>query len=151
MSSHASGTVLQMAVPVKQVAPVENVASSTSKVDTLANDIQLLKAELDVIRKTIAEKEAELLLICGHEEDGSSKFNTEHYTITTTGKLTRKITDADALAVLAPEVVRVKKELDTRKLEALATKNPMLYQKALGCIETKAAKPAIKIEPVEVV
>jgi hypothetical protein len=122
---------------------------SPSKVDDLALSIQKLKADMAVLKKELDEKESELVLICGHEEEGSSKFNTENFVITTTGKLTRKIIDETAISGLAPDVLRTKVELDLRKLKSLATSNPMLYRKVASCLETKPAKTALKIEPAK--
>lgn len=150
MSQNANVTVLQQYVGVNAPAHTKNEhISSESKVDKLALHIQSLKAQQKALAEEIASNEAELLMICGVPDDGSQKFNTDHFVITTTGKLTRKITDPETLSQLAPAVIRVKQELDTRKLKSLASSNPMLYQKALACIETKAAKPGLKIEPVE--
>lgn len=150
MSQNANVTVLQQYVGVNAPAHTKNEhINSESKVDQLALHIQSLKAQQKALAEEIASNEAELLMICGVPDDGSQKFNTDHFVITTTGKLTRKITDPETLSQLAPAVIRVKQELDTRKLKSLASSNPMLYQKALACIETKAAKPGLKIEPVE--
>jgi|GEM_PF-5934774 len=122
-------------------------ANNPSKVNDLAKAIQLRKFSIAEVSAEIKELEAQLLMICGVDDEGSRKFNTDEYVITTTGKLTRSIKDLATLKALAPQVVRVKEELDLRKFKKLATDNPMLYGKVVTTIETKSAKPAIKIEP----
>lgn len=154
MSNQSNANIMQMFGKVNPVptetAPQEAV-SSESKVNNLANSIQLKKAEIAALRAEMTAMEDELIMICGHKDEGSHKFNTEQFTITTTGKLTRSISDVEALRALAPEVVREKFELDVRQLKSLATSNPMLYKKSLSCITSKAAKTALKIEPVKAV
>jgi hypothetical protein len=125
----------------------EDALTSTSKVENLAKEILDLKGKMAEQKALLDSKESELVMICGHEEEGSKKFNTENFTITTTGKLTRKIVDETAIQGLAPEVLRTKVELDGRKLKSLATKNPMLYRKVASCIEAKPAKTYLRIEP----
>lgn len=136
------------AVPVEEVTQdaEKDAISSPSKVNDLASSIQLKKAEMSALKAEVDAMESELIMICGHKDEGSHKFDTEQYIITTTGKLTRKITDLDLLQSLAPQLTRTKTELDLRALKSLATANPMLYKKSLQAIETKPAKTAIKIE-----
>lgn len=150
MSQNASVSVLQAAVAVNNSAQSNNEhISSDSKVENLAIAIQTLKAEQKALGEEVAKKEQELLDICGVKEEGASKFDTQNFIITTTGKLTRKVTDVKSLEGIAPDVLKVEKKLDLRKLKSLATSNPMLYQRALQCIETKPAKAAIAIKPRE--
>lgn len=151
MSNHTSSNVMDMFNPVKtsklnvcEQSPVD----SESKVDSLALAIQTKKADIHAATADLKKMESELISICGHVDDGSSKFNTEHFEIITSTTARRKITDLKTLLGLAPDVLREKFELDTRKFKKLATDNPMLYQKAVDCIETKISTPSIKITPV---
>lgn len=151
MSHNASASVLQAAVPVNSPVQSNNEhISSDSKIETLVIAIQTLKAEQKAIGDEVAKMEQELIDICGVKEEGASKFDTQNFIITTTGKLTRKVTDVKSLEGIAPEVLKVEKKLDVRKLKALATSNPMLYQRALQCIESKPAKAGIAIKAREV-
>ena len=151
MSSHAMPNVLQNLVAVKtEIAPVDQEANDPSaKINLLSAKIHYCKLDIKKIADKKAEYEAELLEICGVKEEGTQKFNTDFCTVSTVGKLTRKITDVDVLRKLAPEVVRTKYELDIKLLKLLATSNPPLYTKALHCIETKAAKSSVSIEIVK--
>jgi hypothetical protein len=151
MSNATITNVMDIFNPVKnskQTVCEESALYSTSKVDDLVMSIQRKSAEASALAKEIAQQKAELISICGHVDDGSSKFNTEHFLITTSTTATRKITDLKAIQGLAPTVLREKFELDTRKFKKLATDNPVLYQKVVGCIETTISKPSVKIEAV---
>lgn len=153
MSNATSANVMDIFNPVKnskQTVCDESPLESTSKVEDLVMSIQRKEAEASVLTKEIAQQKAELISICGFVDDGSSKFNTEHFVITTSTTARRKIVDLSAIKGLAPTVLREKFELDTRKFKKLATDNPVLYQKVVGCIETSISKPSVKIEPVEV-
>lgn len=149
--SNAMTNILQQSVAVnKPTVQTENEhLCSDSKVISLAEEIQTLKGKIAEINAVIKDREAELITICGAPEEGSAKFNTEKYVITTSVTMRRKITDAATLKKLAPTVVKTKEELDTRAFKKLATSNPRLYQQAVACIESKASNPAIKITEVE--
>jgi len=151
MSNATNYNVMDIFNPVKngkQTVCDESPLGSTSKVDDLVMLIQRNEAEISILTKEIAQQKAELISICGHVDDGSSKFNTEHFLITTSTTARRKITDLSAIKGLAPIVLREKFELDTRQFKKLATDNPVLFQKVVDCIETTISKPSVKIEAV---
>ena len=128
----------------------DNVASSPSKVNDLAYAIQSRKAHIAAISGEVRTLESELIMICGVKDEGVQKFDTEQFEISTTGKLTRTIKDLATLKSLAPNVVRIKEELDLRMYKKLAVDNPMLFGKVVGTIETKVAKPSVAIKQREV-
>jgi hypothetical protein len=151
MSNATNFNVMDIFNPVKnskQTVCDESPLNSTSKVEDLVMSIQRKSAEASVLAKEIAQHKSELISICGFIDDGSSKFNTEHFIITTATTATRKITDLKAIQGLAPAVLRQKFEIDTLKFKKLATDNHVLYQKVVGCIQTTISKPSVKIEAV---
>ena len=91
--------------------------------------------------------------MCETPEEGTSKTITKWYTCTTTGKLTRKLHVSiwDSVKHSIPQhlwPIRVKVDLDMKKLRALATSNPAAYAKLMEAkaIESKPAKTGIKVE-----
>tara|TARA_R110002167_G_scaffold91458_1_gene246123 strand:+ start:188976 stop:189443 length:468 start_codon:yes stop_codon:yes gene_type:complete len=149
MSSHVQQNVLQKLVAVKTeiAADDQEAINSPNKINDLAIELHFLKSKAKVLALQCAKKEAELLLLCGSKEEGTSKFDTEQFKISTVGKLNRKIVDLEVLRKLAPEVIgKPKYDLDLTMFKLLATSNPPLFAKALHCIETKPAKTAVKVE-----
>lgn len=118
-----------------------------SKLECLANEIQIAKAEKHALDNKIKELEAEVVSICGYRSEGISKFSSESFKISTTGKINRKITDPESLIALAPDLVVTKYTLDMKEFNNLGKSNPTHMQRVLQCIESKEAKTAVVITP----
>lgn len=143
--------VLQQAVVVNATDPSSDTVANdtTSTLDTLTQEYLDTKVSIDELSKALAEKRAKIIELVGIKEAGTTSQKTDTFKITTTGSLDRKITDADTLKALAPDLVVTKEALDAKAFKNLATSNPMLFQKVLGCIETKPRAPQVRIEQLK--
>jgi len=122
--------------------------STENTLNNLALKLTLLKDESSALSTRIKDIESRIVKLCGHKPEGISKFNSENFQVSTTGKLTRKISDLDTLSKLAPQLIVNKPALNMKEFNQLSRTNPVLMQKVLGCIETKEAKTAVAIKPL---
>lgn len=137
---------LQQHTAESQTAGQNAPDSHDSKLQRLGHRLTDLVVQMKELQMLKADVEAEILMIVGHEEEGNTSISTDEFKFTTTGKLTRKVTDIAAIQAIAPELLKEKFDLDLRKFKKLAVDNPALYKQVSDYVETKSAKPAIKLE-----
>ncbi|MBO9492120.1 hypothetical protein J7384_17290 [Endozoicomonas sp. G2_1] len=131
----------------QNVTPVtQNV---TSQIESLAITLQTLKQQKHDITEQILDVESKLIELCGAKTEGVTKHESPKFVVATTGKLTRKITDPDRLAELAPDLIKYTPSLNMREYNALAKANPRLMTRVATCIEAKPAKTAVSLTPIE--
>lgn len=131
-------------------------SNDPTELDLTAQAWREAKAAEDGARQRRVELETQILELAGVKEEGSQHVDTAYFRVTTVGKLTRSLDAAaweairgDVPADLAP--VDYKPSLDLKKLRAIETANPELYQKIAQCISTKPAKPSIKVDLLDLV
>jgi len=125
------------------------VKEHPSKLEALARIIRSKKDQKSLLESEIKHLETDLIMLCGYKDEGVSHFSTSEFKISTTGKLTRKITNAQRLYDIAPQLVVNKPALNTKEFNLLARSNPILMQRVLECIETKEARTAVSIKSIE--
>jgi hypothetical protein len=111
------------------------------------------KSELELAKKAFDDIQKQIIDYCGHKEEGAAKFNTENFTITTTGKLNRSI-DESKLAELQNAIPQplfdrlfnYKPALNLRELRYIEQNEPEYYKTVSKVITTKPGKPSLKIE-----
>lgn len=123
-----------------------------TELDQAAYDWTTAKAREAQAETERLAAERRILDLVGAKEEGTTKAQTAFYAISTAGKLTRTLVDdyGARLEALDPEIlnriVRYTPTLDVRALKALATSNPDAYRLVCTAIETKPAKPTVKVE-----
>ena len=120
--------------------------------DELAELWRQTKAAEDAHRADRIGLEEAILKITGARIEGAETTTTEHYKVTTTGRVTYKTDWAlfHKLASSLPEPmrpVRMKAELDTVGLRWLRLNEPDLYSTIADAITITPAKVGMKIEP----
>ena len=132
----------------------ETAPNNVTKLDALFQEHRECKAVEDRGREGRLRVEGEILEIINTPEEGTLTTTTRFFKCSTTGKLKRKL-DAETWAHIqdaVPEAlrpVRVKLEIDLKKLRALEQANPEVFRFVAQAIETKPAKAAIKIEVLQ--
>lgn len=121
--------------------------------DQLAFALEKAKAEESAAKANRLKIEDAIAAEIGVKDEGTTTQKTEFYKISTTGGVTRKITDLvqlmGAAGELSNSLVRTKHELNTTQLKAIRTGNPDLYIEISRFIETTPRKPSIKVEQIE--
>lgn len=120
-----------------------------SHLDILAGKLINLKVERTLLNNEIKQLEKSIILETGNKPEGVANFNLSKFKIATTGKIDRKITDLDSLVALASELVVTKHSIDMQAFKALAISNPSKMQRVLLCIESKVARTAVSVTPIE--
>ena len=111
------------------------------------------KQALEHNKKILTEIESEIINLCGHKEEGASTFNTEHFKVTTTGKMTRVI-DEESLNVLQSKIPQPLFErlftytpkLNLREYRYIQQNEPEWYKEVSKSITTKPSKPSLSIK-----
>jgi len=121
---------------------------------------ELLKTRLQLqqrkreVTASINQLDQKIIAIIGYEQDGSRTFDTGAYKVTTQGKMNRKI-DAASWETIAEQIpeelrpVRIKYEVDLKKLRALEFANPELYRwicEQGALTTTPSEKPTLTIK-----
>jgi len=122
--------------------------------DELAELWTQTKAAEDQHRKDRVAIEDAILAITDAKEEGSETTTTDHYKVTTTARLIRKIDFKvyDQIVDQIPEQLRpikIKRELDSAGCKWLAANEPDVYRKLAVAIETKPGKVGFRIERVK--
>ena len=122
-----------------------------TKLDELCAELMETKqreSRVKAYRIELEEKIAEEMNI---PEEGSTQKITKYYKCSGSGKLTRKI-DPEKWNEISDEIpenlapVRLKLEIDMKKLRAIEQANPELFLKISRAITSKPAKPGVKVE-----
>lgn len=126
---------------------------SVTELDQLAFDLANAKRQEDEAKALRYSIEEQIAAVVGVKDEGTTTQKTEFYKISTTGGVTRKITDLDALVQVAGEcqdkLIRYKAELNTRHLKAIQDANPALYMDLSRFIEAKPRKATVKVEEIK--
>ena len=143
-------SILDQVVPDKQAQTASidvNQGQSVESISLIAQEITVVKSQIANLNQRKAELEASMITVVGQpQQAGTFKYGTDDFNVTLTQSATRKIIDANELRKVAPEIVRDEPKIDARKLNSLAMGDPDRYQLAQRYIETKMAKPSLKIE-----
>lgn len=129
----------------------------TESVDDLAYELEQAKEQELAAHNRRLVAEGKLLAVLGCQDEGTTKHQTDWYIVRTEGNVTRTlVSDYGArLEGLDPSiqnaVIRYKPSIDLRALKALATDDPDSYRIMCKAIETKPAKPTVKVERRDVV
>lgn len=105
------------------------------------------KAELTALKKVIASTELDIVSLCGHKPEGTTKFDADNFEVSTVGRINRRITNLKLLQALAPELVILKPSLNTPEFNSLARNNPQLFNKVSQCVESNPAKTSVSLKP----
>ena len=127
----------------------QEAKSPLSRLEILADKLICLKVERTLLNGEIKELEQNIILETGYKSEGVTNFNLSKYKIATTGKIDRKIIDLESLTILARELVVTKYSIDMQAFKALAISNPSKMQRVLLCIESKVARTAVSVKPIE--
>ena len=109
--------------------------AAQKSVDELAYDLEVAKAGLAVAKQAVEDAETALIAAVPVEEEGSITTASQHYRITTTGKLNRTL-DVEKLMDVATRVpkeifarvIRMKPELSLRDLRYVEQNEPDVYR-----------------------
>ena len=122
--------------------------------DKLSQDLR----EQDDIRaravKNCADIRAAIAQLIKTPMEGTAQTVTKFFKVTTTGKLTRKL-DLKAWNKIKDSVpedlqpVKVKVEIDLKKLRALEQANPEVFKQVSRAIETKEGNTGVKVEVLQ--
>ena len=122
--------------------------------DKLCQDLR----EQDDIRaravKAVSDIRAAIAQIVDTPEEGTASTVTKFFKCITTGKLTRKL-DAETWEHIKDDIpeelrpVRMKLEIDLKKLKALELANPEMFRLVARAIETKAGNTGVKVEVLQ--
>lgn len=125
----------------------------SDKVDRLILDIIGLKAELDVTKELIAEKEAQLAELFKYDHKRGKTFKSESgFKLQFTPSIRRsidkaafeKLSSTYPLAMLpVKEIVKI--EYDKEREAYLRANEPETYEEVSRCIVTKQGKTGLKI------
>ena len=121
--------------------------------DQLSQKYIEAKQNLEHHKKILNEIECEIINLCGYKEEGASTFNTEHFKVTTTGKMSRVI-DEESLNVLQSEIPQPLFErlftytpkLNLREYRYIQQNEPEYYKAVAKSITTKPSKPSLSIK-----
>lgn len=124
----------------------KTVSEQEQYLENLAKELSDAKLIFADYKRYILELENAILALHPAKTEGITRVSTPSFKISTTGKMTRRITDIDALIELAPQLVTNKPQLNMKEFNALSRSNPVLMQKVLSCIESKPAKTSVSID-----
>lgn len=124
--------------------------------DALLSSLSSAKQdELDAKDRRIAI-ENEVIAMVGKKEEGTQTIRAVNYKVNTVDKLSRKVnwTDYDVVvsrsslpANMLP--VKIKREIDVKKLETIEKDYPDLYAEISNCITYAPLKTYITVKPIE--
>jgi len=118
------------------------------KLEGLCADLLSIKEREDHYKQRRIEVESNIAAMLATKDEGTDKTEAGRYLVTVTSKLTRTLDYEAYLAIESglPEgvrCVRLKPELDLKKLRALEMVDPNL---PAHFVSTKPAKAAVKVE-----
>lgn len=136
---------------------LQSIPTVSSQSIAAAHAYMAAKMKLDVAKRSFAEAEKNLLDLVGHKEEGSlSVVIDDHFKVTTTGKVNRKLLPEafgkirdDIPSPLLNRLVRTEEKLNVRELKYIENNEPETYRFLSSAIETKPAKPALKVEQID--
>jgi hypothetical protein len=120
--------------------------TQTADLEALCIDIFLLVAEEKRLSITRTEKQNELAQMVATKLEGTDHAESNHYKVTVSSKLTRKLDYKEYLKIedeLPVKCVNLKPTLDLKKVKMLEELDP---EWTSDFITTKPAKAAVKIE-----
>jgi hypothetical protein len=124
--------------------------SEHNPLDELAYQLEERKAAEAQARAERIKAEEALIEQIGLEDEGTRTVKTPWYKISTTAKLSRKLNAPSGCPdKVYHAIVRIKHELDVSAFKKLATNDPDAYRIACQAVETKPAKPEVKVERIE--
>lgn len=124
-----------------------------SDLDLACGVLQAAKQIENAARVARLDAENHVIELMGHKLEGSTTESTDHFKVTTTGKLTRSL-DAEAYQAIRSDIpdaitpIDYKPALNLKRLRSLQEANPDIYKLVATCITEKPAKTAVKIEPI---
>lgn len=121
---------------------------STKELEVLCNSLVFFKEKEEEYKAERVAAEAEIAAMLATKDEGTDKAEAGKYRVTVTSKLTRTLDYEAYLAIESglPEgvrCVRLKPELDIKKLRALEMVDPDL---PAHFVTTKPAKASVKVE-----
>jgi len=121
-----------------------------TKLEALCNSLTLFKNKEDEYKRARIELEEEITAMLATKDEGTDKAEAGQYRVTVTSKLTRVLDYEAYLAIESglPEgvrCVRLKPELDIKRLRALEMVDPSL---PAHFVTTKPAKASVKVEVI---
>jgi hypothetical protein len=123
--------------------------------DQLAELWRQTKAAEDQHRKDRIDLECAMLKITGGRDEGSETTRTDHYKITTTGRLSRvmdwKKWDEQVAEHVPTDLhpVKTERKLDVKGCKWLELNEPDIWRIVAQCIATKPGKTGFRIEPID--
>ena len=122
-------------------------------IDDLATELIALKQERLMLQEHINNVEEELAILVGVKSEGSTTKKTEQYTVTTTGKLSRKI-DVDSLIAIKDrlpvgvisKVVKSEPKLVLKEYRGLTEDVAAIFNEA---IVSSPAKTSVTVKEIE--
>lgn len=125
------------------------------RLDDLANRLSIAKTKEVIARQERVELEEEILHIVGYKQEGSTKIDTDHFRISTTGRLTRSVDEKalkDAYASealpfpLLDRIFKKKHNVDLTQLRYVENNEPQFMPALSRIITTKPGKPSVALK-----
>lgn len=130
---------------------VTPITQRQNRLDALCEALVHAKAKEDDAKKVRVAIEDEILAIVGAKDEGSLTVNTDHFKVTTTGRITRTL-DAkkvDNLSLPAPLLARLftwQPKLNLREARYVENNEPDHWKVLATAITTKPGKASVKVE-----
>ena len=135
---------------------LEKQGTNEPSVDELAIELLDAKAVWAEAKKAVENIEITIVDLLGRETEGVSHFRGDKYTISTTGKITRKLdrVEMDANAYrLDPKILETiisrKPTVNVKNLKRLASSDPEAYKQATRFVTSLPAKTSVTVEEVK--